>query len=115
MTEFKVKRVHEDPSEDDGRRILVDRLWPRGISKQAAKIDDWPKDATPSTELRNAYHHGEVDEAEFAERYRTELETSGAAVALALDLSGTVTLVTAVKEPDHGHVPVLRQALTEAI
>ncbi|MGD7705768.1 DUF488 domain-containing protein [Microlunatus sp. Y2014] len=114
MTQFRVKRIHDDPADSDGHRLLVDRLWPRGVSKEQAQLDGWAKEVTPSTELRQAFHDGDLDEAAFAERYRDELDSSGAVADLINDLPSVVTLLTAVKDPEHGHVPVLLQALRDA-
>jgi len=69
-----LKRVYEKPAADDGKRILVERLWPRGLNKEKAKIDEWPKDIGPSTELRKWYSHEAERWAEFKKRYWTELE-----------------------------------------
>ena len=72
-----VKRVYEDPEEDDGKRILVDRIWPRGISKDKARLSDWRKDLAPSNELRKWFAHDSELWEEFKERYRAELEEAG--------------------------------------
>ena len=72
--DIRIKRAYEEPSEDDGTRILVDRLWPRGISKQNARIDFWPKQVAPSNELRKWYGHDPERWEEFKERYFAELE-----------------------------------------
>lgn len=109
--EFRVRRVYDPPEDDDGLRVLVDRLWPRGITRERAAVDEWLKDLTPSHELRGAYHRGQIDHAVFAARYRTELggAEAEAAVRRLQDLvrSSAVTLVTAVTEIDNSHVPVL--------
>ncbi|MFC9996632.1 DUF488 domain-containing protein [Nocardia sp. NPDC127526] len=115
---YRVKRVYDEPEAADGRRVLVDRLWPRGISKQQAAIDDWAKDVTPSTELRKWYHADpDTRRAEFERRYRAELESDAAQQGLAQlrqdAANGPLTLVTAVKEPAHSHVPVLVGELGE--
>lgn len=107
MTTFAIKRIYDEAAKNDGHRILVDRVWPRGVAKDKAAIDQWAKDATPSSELRKAFHGGALDQNEFAARYRDELEASGAARELAKDLPKKVTLVTSVKDPDSSHVPVL--------
>jgi uncharacterized protein YeaO (DUF488 family) len=70
---IKIKRVYEEPSDDDGIRILIDKLWPRGINKEKAGIDFWFKDIAPSNELRKTYHAGSVDFSEFKKRYLREL------------------------------------------
>ena len=72
---IKTKRIYELPSSDDGERILVDRLWPRGLSKEKARIDEWMKEIAPSDELRNWYRHEDAKWDEFRNRYFSELET----------------------------------------
>jgi uncharacterized protein YeaO (DUF488 family) len=109
--EFRVRRVYESPEPADGRRILVDRLWPRGLSKERAEVDEWLKDVTPSKGLRSAYHSEELDFAGFRARYLAELAEPehAAAVDRLLVLAGAspVTLLTAVKDPERSHVSVL--------
>ena len=109
--EFRVRRVYDPPEPADGVRVLVDRLWPRGLSKQAAAVNEWPKELTPSTELRRAYHQEQIGFATFEQRYRAELSAPEPQAAVqhlrTLARDSTVTLVTAVKDPDHSHVPVL--------
>ncbi|WLQ35755.1 DUF488 family protein [Streptomyces castrisilvae] len=116
--DVRVRRVY-DPAEDgDGTRVLVDRLWPRGVSKERAAIDRWLKDLTPSDELRSWYHEdrsGTRYDA-FVDRYRAELAdpVHTAAVDELVGLvreGGPVTLVTAVKDVPHSHVPVLADHL----
>lgn len=104
-----IKRAYEEPADDDGLRVLVDRLWPRGVKKDAAAIDEWPKDATPTTELRDWFHDGGGFD-EFADRYRDELDSGegGAALAALLEGHGRITFVTAVREPEPSHASVLR-------
>ncbi|MDD4486926.1 MAG: DUF488 family protein, partial [Proteiniphilum sp.] len=70
---FRIKRIYETPGEDDGYRILIDRLWPRGFTKERAKVDLWLKEIAPSTELRKWYHHNPERWNEFKSRYQTEL------------------------------------------
>jgi len=114
----RLGRVYDAPSPRDGQRVLVDRLWPRGLAKAAARVDHWPKEVTPSDGLRRWYH-GQGEEAfeEFAARYEAELAEPEAARGLeqlrALAASGPVTLLTAVKEPEHSHAAVLARALGE--
>ncbi|WSQ14441.1 DUF488 family protein [Streptomyces sp. NBC_01231] len=112
----RVRRVYEPPEPDDGVRVLVDRLWPRGLSKDAAHVDEWPKDLTPSTELRRWYHAGEGSYEEFSERYEVELAAPEAAELLdhlrELTGRGAVTLLTAAKSPEQSHAPVLARLLT---
>lgn len=109
---FRVKRVYDEPDAADGTRVLVDRLWPRGISKDRAHIDEWAKEVAPSTELRRWFHADpDAREAEFHRKYRAELADQLHREQLAhlreLGTAGTVTLVTATKDPDHSQVPVL--------
>ncbi|MFE3193544.1 DUF488 domain-containing protein [Nocardia sp. NPDC059240] len=115
---YRVKRVYDAPDADDGRRVLVDRLWPRGISKQAAGIDEWAKDVTPTTELRKWFHADPLTRrAEFERRYRIELaddeHREGLARLRQEAAEGPLTLVTATKDPEHSHLPVLLDELRE--
>ncbi|MCZ9346674.1 DUF488 family protein [Streptomyces sp. TRM76130] len=114
---IRVRRVYDPPEADDGARVLVDRLWPRGLRKDAAHVDEWPKDLTPSAELRRWYHAGEGSFEEFAGRYEAELTAPGAAEALArvreLADEGPVTLLTASSDLDRGHTAVLVRVLVE--
>ncbi|MDX3381953.1 DUF488 family protein [Streptomyces niveiscabiei] len=111
----RIRRVYDPPEPDDGVRVLVDRLWPRGLSKEAARIDEWPKALTPSNELRRWYHAGQGSYEEFASRYEAELAAPAAAEPLSRlresAASGTVTLVTAVKSPQESHATVLLRLL----
>lgn len=109
-----MRRVYDEPDPADGRRVLVDRLWPRGLAKERAHIDEWAKDVTPSNELRKWFHEDrDTRRAEFAERYRAELDDHAEAVdGLRAEGRGhTVTLLTANKDPDTSHVPVLLERL----
>lgn len=111
-----VRRVYEEPSPQDGTRVLVDRVWPRGLSKDKAHLDEWVKDVAPSTDLRRWYGHDPDRFAEFAERYRRELRSDDeAAHALAhlRDLAGggRLTLLTATKDVDHSQAVVLAETL----
>ncbi|GAA3132698.1 DUF488 family protein [Streptomyces rameus] len=110
----RVRRIYEPPEPDDGLRVLVDRLWPRGLAKDEARIDEWPKELTPSAELRTWYHGGGSYE-EFRRRYEAELDAPRQAELLdALRRSareGRVTLLTASKKPDQNHATVLAELL----
>ncbi|GHG29971.1 DUF488 domain-containing protein [Streptomyces filamentosus] len=114
--DVRVRRVYDPPSPDDGIRVLVDRLWPRGLAKADARIDEWPKDLTPSTELRRWFHGPDGAYEEFRRRYGTELAAPAAATALdrlrALAAHHTLTLLTATKDPATSHTTVLRERLT---
>nr|WP_202541232.1 DUF488 family protein [Streptomyces sp. SID3915] len=109
----RVRRVYDPPEEVDGTRVLVDRLWPRGISKERAAVDVWAKDVTPSKELRSWYHQDPEGRHDgFVDRYRTELGDPAHTRAVdelagLLGAGGPVTLVTAVKDVADSHVPVL--------
>lgn len=112
-----VVRVHEDPGRRGGElRVLVDRLWPRGVRKEAVDADDWCRDVAPSTELRKWYGHEPSRFAAFARRYRKELDAEPAATAV-LELGraagrGGVTLLTATRDVEHSAAAVLRDVLT---
>lgn len=111
----RVRRIYEAPEPDDGTRVLVDRLWPRGLSKADARIDVWLKDVTPSTELRRWYHGPDGSYDEFCRRYEAELAGPAAAKALeelrSLAREGTLTLLTSAKDPQHSHTSVLLRQL----
>ncbi|MFD5568690.1 DUF488 domain-containing protein [Streptomyces cadmiisoli] len=111
----RVRRVYDRPEPDDGVRVLVDRLWPRGLSKDVAQVDEWPKALTPSTELRRWYHTGEPSYEEFARRYEAELAEPEAARLLdglrATAGGTTLTLLTASKSPERSHAAVLARLL----
>jgi len=106
-----IARVYDGPGPDDGTRVLVDRLWPRGLSKDRAHVDVWLKDVAPSKELRKWYAHDPDKSAEFARRYREELadDEHAAAVDELRDLvaRGRVTLLTATKDLGLSQAPVL--------
>ncbi|MEV6163654.1 DUF488 family protein [Streptomyces sp. NPDC052052] len=113
-SDIRVRRVYDPQEDGDGTRVLVDRLWPRGVSKDRAAIDTWLKDITPSDELRAWYHEDRTGTRydDFVDRYRAELADPAheAAVEKLVDLvrgGDPVTLVTAVKDVPHSHVPVL--------
>ena len=117
MPDLHVKRIYAPPEAADGARILVDRLWPRGIRKEEAALTLWLKDAAPSTALRVEWHHDPGRFGEFADRYRTELE-SEPAVAELLDLArthGVVTLLFSAHDPELNQAAVLRDYLREAL
>ncbi|MEV3973122.1 DUF488 family protein [Streptomyces sp. NPDC050698] len=113
----RVRRVYDPADPQDGARVLVDRLWPRGLAKDAARVDEWPKALTPSTELRRWYHAGEGSFEEFTERYEAELAADEAAEALDgvrdLAAKGDVTLLTASKTPEQSHAAVLARLLQD--
>ncbi|MFI9258055.1 DUF488 domain-containing protein [Streptomyces sioyaensis] len=114
---LRVRRVYEAPEPADGARVLVDRLWPRGLSKEEARLTEWCKDVAPSTELRRWYGHQEERFDRFAERYRAELAQGDAPQALerlrGLADEGPLTLLTAVKDVPSSHAAVLAEVLQE--
>ncbi|HTD40190.1 MAG TPA: DUF488 family protein [Mucilaginibacter sp.] len=113
----KIKRIYEPYSKDDGYRILIDRLWPRGIKKETAHIDKWLKEIAPSTELRKWFHQEpEADHWEqFEKAYHAELKKSEAVEELHSDIENheTVTLLYAAKNEEQNHAMVLLQFLKE--
>ena len=107
-----LKRTYTPPARSDGERILVDRLWPRGLAKVQAKIDIWLKDVAPSTELRQWFGHDPAKWSEFKKRYCAELKNNPALSELqALSHKGTVTLVYAARDQLHNEAVVLKQIL----
>ncbi|MFJ9945988.1 DUF488 domain-containing protein [Streptomyces erythrochromogenes] len=116
MPEIRLRRVYDPPEpEADGLRVLVDRLWPRGLAKAAAGVEEWPTAVTPSTELRKWFHDG-GSAGEFRKRYEAELAEPEAAAELerlrGLIGDGPVTLLTAVKDPGSSHAAILAERLS---
>ncbi len=112
MTTIQLKRVYEKPSRADGMRILVERLWPRGVRKDDAHIDLWLKDIAPSPELRTWYGHDPARWAEFQQRYRRELDDNPDTIAaLREHLSGPVTFVYAARDTERNSARVLKAYL----
>jgi uncharacterized protein YeaO (DUF488 family) len=111
----RLRRIYEDPSADDGRRVLLDRIWPRGLTKDAAAIDLWLKDAAPSAPLRRWYGHRPERFEEFRRRYLVELTEPVPEAAVnrlrELTRTGPVTLLTATKDIDHSQAAVLAELL----
>jgi len=109
---IRVKRVYEPAADSDGVRILVDRIWPRGISRHDAHIADWKKDVAPSTELRKWFGHQPARWTEFRRRYRAELKHNPAALELRTSIRHrTVTLVYGARDEDHNQALVLMDFL----
>jgi uncharacterized protein YeaO (DUF488 family) len=109
-----VKRVYEPPSRDDGIRVLVDRLWPRGLSKPHAAVDLWLKDLAPSVRLRRWFNHDPARWTEFKHRYAQELDAKKTAVAALLGATrrGRVTLVFGARDREHNNAVALHSYLT---
>lgn len=112
---IRIKRIYEEFSEDDGLRILIDRLWPRGISKERAKISRWEKDLAPSNELRHWFGHDPAKWGEFQERYRAELVNKGEELARIRQEAneGVVTLLYAAKDEEHNNAVALKRYIEE--
>ena len=111
---LRLKRVYEIPSDEDGTRILVDRLWPRGLTKEKARVDLWFKDVAPSTELRKWFAHDAGKWSEFKARYKAELKYRGPQFALLKQAvnRGTTTLLYGARDTEHNEAIVLRDLLS---
>jgi len=111
---IRIRRAYDEPASDDGLRILIDRLWPRGIAKSKLKLDAWVKHLSPSNALRKWYQHDPEKFAEFRKRYVAEQKAQGEGLAeLRGSVKGrTVTLLTATKELELSHATVLRELLS---
>jgi uncharacterized protein YeaO (DUF488 family) len=119
LSTIKIKRVYELPNDDDGVRILVDRLWPRGLEKEKARIDEWMKNIAPSAELRTWFGHKPERFAQFQSRYEQELQSDPERLELAeriraIAAKQNVTLLYAAKDTEHNHAVVLKQWLERA-
>jgi uncharacterized protein YeaO (DUF488 family) len=117
-TEVRVRRVYDEPAIQDGARVLVDRIWPRGLSREKAALTQWCKVIAPSSELRRWYGHDPARFAEFARRYRQELEQPERSGALAylrqLASRQPLTLLTATRQPEISQAAVLAELLRRA-
>jgi uncharacterized protein YeaO (DUF488 family) len=111
---LQIKRVYEEPSSSDGVRILVDRVWPRGVSKERAHVERWEKELGPSTELRKWFGHEPPRFDEFAKRYRVELKAQLPLIQeiRALAETGTVTLVYSARDEEHNQAVVLASVIS---
>lgn len=106
--------MYDHPSDADGTRILIDRLWPRGLSKKDAQVDRWLREVAPSTELRKWFGHDPEKWAEFKKRYRTELRDNPAlAELIAVAREGDITLIYAAKDQERNHAIVLEEILAD--
>src|SRR3546814_5537815 len=115
LMDVRIKRVYDDPATNDGTRVLVDRVWPRGVAKEDLELDDWNKDVAPSTDLRKWFGHDPERFEEFAKRYRKELDTKAGKEALAAlkdAVTGKrLTLVTATKDRSEEHTYELQSLM----
>lgn len=111
---IKIKRVYEKAEPTDGFRVLVDRMWPRGMKKEAAKVDLWMKDVAPSDSLRKFFHHEAMKWLSFEKKYKAELTRKGDLLAELKKLEkehGKLTLVFGARDPEHNQAVVLAEAL----
>jgi uncharacterized protein YeaO (DUF488 family) len=114
---IRIKRAYDSPSEDDGFRVLVDRLWPRGISKERAELDDWAREIAPSTELRQWFGHNPEKWSEFRKRYFRELDARKGQVDSLLEKSGgkTITLLFGARDKSHNNALALKEYLEKRL
>ena len=110
---IRIKRIYDPPAPGDGRRVLVDRLWPRGVAKDDARIDEWLKEIAPSNELRKWFGHEPARLEEFRKRYREELASQGELLERLRSegKQGTVTLLFAAKDAERNNAVVLKEML----
>ncbi|AKM09395.1 DUF488 domain-containing protein [Croceicoccus naphthovorans] len=115
MGTFRIKRIYDAPASTDGKRVLVDRIWPRGVSKESAKLDLWLKEIAPSTGLRKWFDHDPARFEEFSDRYCEELKANSEAVSELCDLAdqGDVTLLYAARDSRVNHAVVLAELLEQ--
>lgn len=113
MTEIRLKRVYEEPAKNDGARVLVDGIWPRGITKNGLEMDAWRKDVAPSSELRKWFGHDAKKWTEFKKRYLSELKEKKhlAEELLQEQKHGTITLLYSAKDRSNNHALVLQEYL----
>ena len=110
-----IKRIYEEPSPDDGYRVLVDRLWPRGVSKDKAHLDEWAKDLAPSTEARRDFGHKPENFESFKQRYLNELDSNSEVAGAQKLQSSRVTLLYGAKSPTCNHAVILRDYLIDRL
>ena len=103
----RIKRAYESFGRTDGYRVLIDRIWPRGVSKEEARLDEWARELAPSTELRRWFGHDPARWDEFRQRYAAELDDTMAAVAPLLERRGTVTLLFSAHDAEHNNAVAL--------
>ncbi|HTT33456.1 MAG TPA: DUF488 family protein [Methylomirabilota bacterium] len=113
----RIKRVYEKPDSADGFRVLVDRLWPRGMKKEQAKVDLWLKDVAPSDELRKSFHHEAMKWPMFEKKYQAELKTKKECIAELRKLEkehGALTLLFGAKDEEHNQAAIIAQTLKKS-
>jgi uncharacterized protein YeaO (DUF488 family) len=112
--DVRVKRIYDEPADDDGHRVLIDHIWPRGVSRDRARLDEWARELAPSDELRRWFAHDPARFSEFRARYRVELAGSGAVRDLAnRAASGRVTIVYAARDREHNNAVVVAELLRD--
>ena len=111
---IKIKRVYEKPDKTDGFRVLVDRLWPRGLTKEKAAVDLWLKDIAPSTELRKWFNHEPEKWKEFIKKYQIELKENKESVSLLKDYAkkGSVTLIYGARDQEHNEALIIKNFIS---
>ncbi len=118
LQNVQVRRIYDDPQPEDGQRVLVDRIWPRGVSKESAHLDEWCKEVAPSTDLRMWYRHDPDKYEGFVSRYAAELKEPERAAAFEhlkdLAAQGRLTLLTASKRADISEAAVLAERLNQS-
>ncbi len=114
---IKIKRVYDPPSEDDGKRVLVDRLWPRGVKREDAKIDEWVREIAPSNQLRKWFAHDPSRWQLFKMRYKQELKEKSEIIERFCKEAkrGIITLLFAAKDIEHNNAIVLKEVIEERI
>ncbi|WP_136254944.1 DUF488 domain-containing protein [Onishia niordana] len=115
--DIQLKRIYAAPEADDGARVLVDRLWPRGKRRDTLALNDWYRDASPSNGLRRDWHQNRISHAVFTRRYRWEIADSVGCLLPLMRLArhGRLTLLSAARDLEQSHLPILRKALLTAL
>lgn len=115
--DIRLKRVYAEPEQDDGARVLVDRLWPRGKRRDSLALTDWYRDASPSNGLRRSWHQGQISRAVFERRYRWEMTDAPDCLVPLMKWArqGTLTLLSASRDLEQSHLPILRNTLLEML
>lgn len=115
--DIQLKRIYSPADQADGARLLVDRLWPRGKRRECLALSDWCRNVAPSTSLRRAWHKEELESETFAQEYQRELEANPEVLVPLMrhTRQGRLTLLTATRNPEQSHLPILRRALLTAL
>lgn len=115
--DIRLKRIYSAADPADGARVLVDRLWPRGKPRESLALTDWYRDASPSNVLRRQWHQGEINDAVFAHRYRWEIADARDCLVPLMRWcrQGRLTLLSAARDLEHSHLPILREAVVKAL